>query len=38
MAVPVSGFLISLFAFGNVVAYLAGSEDVEETGDGEVTP
>ena len=38
MAVPVSGFLISLFAFGNVVAFLVGAEDVEKTGDREVTP
>ena len=28
MAVPASGFLISMFAFGNVVALLAGADDV----------
>ncbi len=38
LAVPVSGFLISLFAFGNVLAYLVGSEEVAESGDGEVAP
>jgi len=36
LAVPVSGFLISLFAAGNVLAFLVGADDVEPL-DKEVT-
>lgn len=32
LAVPVSGFLISLFALGNVVAYLTGAEEDQPQG------
>ncbi len=38
LAVPVSGYVISLFAIGNVIALLAGATDIEnpDSNDGEV--
>ena len=35
LAVPVSGFIISLFAFGNTITLLTGAGNVSQADDGE---